>query len=92
MTPAEKRHDSAVVTFAKGVVSQLRLAPEAHSDPGVVVRIFANTKASKFVKADAYVLLDERYRLFGSDMGWHSALRGCRNHPIHGVELFSLFQ
>jgi hypothetical protein len=35
--------------------------------------------------------MDERpgyYNYFGS---WHSVLRQCRNHPVHGPELFDAF-
>jgi hypothetical protein len=93
MTPSEKAHDTRVFRFARAVVAEINSQPDAHlsRNPRLIVDIFDNIPASKRVKADAYVIMDGEHKRFGPYTGWHAALRGCRNHPIHGPELFSLF-
>jgi hypothetical protein len=57
-----------------------------------VPRIFRELVCSKADKSDIFEELDRYPGLYGSDTGWHSKLRSCRNHPIHGQELFEVWK
>lgn len=56
------------------------------------VPMFFGTRAGKTPDARYAVFreLDERhgYYGYGRDTHWHSLLRSCRNHPVHGPRLF----
>lgn len=47
-------------------------------------------------KCDAFWMLDSEPGIFpgyrNPSTGWHAKLRSCRNHPIHGAELFATFR
>lgn len=56
------------------------------------VPMFFGARAGKTAQ-DRYAVfreLDERPGSYGYGQGthWHSLLRSCRNHPVHGPELF----
>lgn len=91
MTPAEKAHDTRVFTFARQVVAEIQqLQAKGGCSDAEVVAIFTGGEKRKAVKADAFFYLDTQPHRFGrGDTHWHSALRSCRNHPVHGPELFA---
>lgn len=68
----------------------IALLPQIPEAVGMVVACFANVKASKAQRAEAYAQLDAEINR-GPIKPWHSVLRSCRNHPIHGRELFALW-
>ena len=91
MTPSQKAHDTKVFAFARSVVAEMEKHQHSYPNPDVVVEIFKDIRASSRVKGDAYEVMDREYHRFGQNTLWHSALRGCRNHPTHGPRLFGLF-
>lgn len=90
MSPSQKAHDTRVFAFARQVVGEIRqLQANGGCSERELVAIFTGGKTRNAVKADAFFVLDNQYSRFGSDTRWHSALRSCRNHPVHGHELFA---
>lgn len=58
-----------------------------NASPAAVITLFASIKAKPETLHDVFWMIDNDHRMNG-----HSMLRGCRNHHIHGPELFALFQ
>lgn len=93
MTPAEKAHDTRVFAFARRVVEEInQLIATGGASDAEVVAIFTGGEKRKAVKSDAFFYLDNQPWRFGNRnncQAWHSALRSCRNHPVHGHQLFA---
>jgi hypothetical protein len=92
MTPAQKAHETRVFAFARQVVAEInQLISSGGCSDAEVVAIFTGGEKRKAVKADAFFLLDTQPSRFGGSYcpAWFSALRSCRNHPVHGAELFA---
>ncbi len=54
--------------------------------------IFAALKFKPAECCDIFWVLDETPGRFGAPVSsWHSVLRQCRNHPVHGADLFRVF-
>ena len=87
LTPADKARNTRVRKLADELELCLLKLQREGSEPAAVVDLFASTKAKPDVRCDAFWLLDNDWRTNG-----HALLRGCRNHPQHGPELFALFR
>lgn len=87
MSPSEKAAATRQRKVTYAIRDALAALPPTASDADVVA-VFASATASKAQKADAFWMLDERPGLFHGYLNWHPILRRCRNHPVHGRELF----
>lgn len=74
----------------RAAIMSLPDIPEAFT---MIPAIFSNVKGKKADKADAFMALDSQPYHFGGEHAprWHQLLRLCRNHPVHGRELFAVW-
>lgn len=87
LTPADKAGQTRTRKLA--IELELGLAElqrNGTTDPRAVVDLFAGIKGGPTLRCDAFWLLDNDWQTQG-----HALLRQCRNHPVHGPELFALF-
>lgn len=93
MTPAEKAAATRQDKITWALFEALKALPDG-STPADVVRVFEGAKATPRQLGNAFTELDDKPGRFSgaSYFPWHSKLRQCRNHPVHGPALFALFR
>lgn len=93
LSPAEKAQRTRQSRVDWALYEALKNLPDDATEADVV-GVFADFKATKTQKGNAFAELDERPGRFSgiSYSSWHSRLRRTRNHPVHGRELFALFR
>lgn len=72
--------------LAWAVVEALQREETQFSD---VPEVFAKLQCANWARSTIFEELDRCPALYTSTGGWHSKLRSCRNHPVHGPELFA---
>lgn len=87
LSPADKARQTRTRKLAVELELCLaKLQRDGTTDPRAVVDLFAGVRARPDVRCDVFWLLDNDWQTQG-----HGLLRQCRNHPVHGPELFALF-
>jgi hypothetical protein len=88
---AEAKRLRAIRTAAFGVIEQIKAIKYERDDQlAQVPPLFAALGKTDNDRYSVFRLLDEEPAGFGGHYSeWHSTLRRCRNHPVHGPQLFN---
>ena len=91
MNKQEKAHDTRVFKFARTMAAAIAALPSDAAGPAAVLQLWIDAAGSAAVKCDAFWVMDNEPGRFADYTRWHPRLRSLRNTPIHGRQLFALF-
>lgn len=91
MTPAQKARDTKLFKLCRILAEAMANLPSNY-DGRDLIALWEQAAASKSLKAEAFLMLDNQPGRFNRYQEWHPRLRGVRNTPELGERLFNIWR